>query len=324
MSPANHAARNRLPPSASDELRDDVLAGLAARPRRLPSKYFYDAAGSALFERICEQPEYYLTKVELDIMQRDAAAMAAAVGPDLRVVEFGSGAGLKTRLLLAALERPVAYTPVEISPQALDDSVARLAAEFPAIEMQPVCADFTAEFELPRPRRRPRGNLVYFPGSTLGNFDATAAQALLRAMRQLAGRDGAVLLGLDLKKDRAVLEAAYNDAAGVTAAFTLNLLARINRELDADFDLGRFAHRSVYNPLAGRIETHIVSLAAQTVEVVGHRFEFAEGETIAVEISCKYAPEDVERIAARAGLRVDRQWSDPANRFGVFLLRPVG
>jgi dimethylhistidine N-methyltransferase len=321
MSPANRAVRiHDLHPSEGD-LRAEVLAGLNARPRRLPSKYFYDAVGSALFEQICAQPEYYLTNVEIEIMRTHAGAMADALGPELRVVEFGSGAGLKTRLLLAALQRPVAYVPVEISRQALEDSVARLTAEFPAIEMQPVCADFTAEVALPRPSRRPRRTVVYFPGSTLGNFDATAAQALLRSMRRLAGSDGAILLGLDLKKDRGELEAAYNDAAGVTAAFTLNLLVRLNRELDADFALEHWRHRAVYHPLAGRIETHLVSQTAQTVEVAGRRFEFAAGEAIAVEISCKYAPEDVERIAAKAGLRVERQWSDPEAKFAVFLLQ---
>jgi dimethylhistidine N-methyltransferase len=321
MSPATGAVRVHDLHPPRDDLLSDVLAGLSARPKRLPSKYFYDARGSALFEQICDQPEYYLTRVELGLMQRHAAAMADELGPDMRVVEFGSGAGLKTRLLLAALAQPVAYVPIEISREALEASVARLAEEFPAIQMQAVCADFTTRVELPRPRRAPRATVMYFPGSTLGNFDAAGAQALLRSMRQLVGPGGAILIGLDLKKERAELEAAYNDAAGVTAAFTLNLLTRINRELGADFSCEGFRHRAVYNALAGRIETHLVSKAEQTVTIAGRQIAFARDEAVLVEISCKYAAEDVARMADKAGLRVDRQWADAEGRFGVFLLR---
>jgi L-histidine Nalpha-methyltransferase len=302
------------------DLQTDVLSGLARTPKRLPSKYFYDATGSALFERICEQPEYYLTRVELALMQEHAESMAAALGPGLRLIEFGSGAGIKTQLLLRALQCPVAYLPVEISADALAASIAQLAQAFPQLECLPVCADFSADFELPRASGKATRSAVYFPGSTLGNFDAAAAIELLSRMRRLVGADGAVLIGLDLKKDRATLEAAYNDAAGVTAAFTLNLLERINRELGADFDRSSFRHRAVYNVLAGRIETHIVSRAAQQVQVAGHRFAFAADEAMAVEISCKYDHADVERMAVRAGLRVERCWSDGEDRFAVFLL----
>jgi L-histidine Nalpha-methyltransferase len=322
MSPAATALRARDPSALDSGFEADVLAGLSRTPRRLPSKYFYDARGSELFERICEQPEYYLTRVELGIMQACADEMAEALGPELRLVEFGTGAGLKTRLLLESLHSPVAYLPVEISPSALASSVARLAEAFPRIDMQPVCADFTAPLVLPPPRRTPRRTAVYFPGSTLGNFDGEEARALLRSMRALIGSDGAVLIGLDLKKDRAALEAAYNDAAGVTAAFTLNLLQRINRELAADFDLTGFRHRATYNTLAGRIETAIVSRVPQVVQVAGRRFEFAADEAIAVEISCKYGESDVQRLAGQAGLRVVRRWSDAEARFGVFLLQP--
>jgi L-histidine Nalpha-methyltransferase len=322
MSPAATALRVRDTAPLDSGFEADVLAGLSRTPKRLPSKYFYDARGSELFERICEQPEYYLTRVELDIMQACGDEMAEALGPELRLVEFGSGAGLKTRLLLAALHSPVAYLPVEISPSALASSVAQLAEAFPRIDMQPVCADFTAPLVLPPARRTLRRTAVYFPGSTLGNFDGEEARALLRSMRALIGSDGAVLIGLDLKKDRAALEAAYNDAAGVTAAFTLNLLQRINRELAADFDLTGFRHRATYNTLAGRIETAIVSRVAQVVQVAGRRFEFAADEAIAVEISCKYAESDVQRLAGLAGLRVVQRWNDAETRFGVFLLQP--
>jgi L-histidine Nalpha-methyltransferase len=321
MSPAATALRVRDTEPLDSGFEADVLAGLSRTPKRLPSKYFYDARGSELFERICEQPEYYLTRVELGIMQACGDEMAEALGPELRLVEFGSGAGLKTRLLLAALHSPVAYLPVEISPSALASSVAQLAEAFPRIDMQPVCADFTAPLVLPPARRTPRRTAVYFPGSTLGNFDGEEARALLRSMRALIGSDGAVLIGLDLKKDRAALEAAYNDAAGVTATFTLNLLQRIDRELAADFDLTRFRHRATYNTLAGRIETAIVSRVAQVVQVAGRRFEFAADEAIAVEISCKYAESDVQRLAGQAGLRVVRRWNDAEARFGVFLLQ---
>lgn len=299
----------------------DVVEGLSAARRHLPSKYFYDAQGSALFERICEQPEYYLTRVELELMQQQAGSIAAALGSRVRLVEFGSGAGHKTRLLLAALDRPHSYVPVEISPAALQASVAALGERFPALPVRPVCADFTEAFTLPTVQVAPARTVVYFPGSTLGNFDAAESNALLRQMRRLAGRDGAVVLGLDLKKPATELEAAYNDAAGITAEFTLNLLARINRELDGDFDLSAFMHRARYDAAAGRIETQIVSRVEQRVHAAGHRFRFAAGEAIDVEISCKYSTADVQRLAATAGVEVDGEWSDPKRRFGVYLLR---
>ncbi|TAN04818.1 MAG: L-histidine N(alpha)-methyltransferase [Rhodanobacteraceae bacterium] len=305
-----------------DEILADALRGLASHPKRLPSKYFYDARGSQLFERICEQPEYYPTRTELAIMRDNVGAIAAALGPNVRVVEYGSGSGLKTRLLLRHLQSPVAYVPVEISRSALTESVTGLGHEFPYIEMLPVCADFTRPIKLPRAARAPRQTVVYFPGSTLGNFAPDDALRLLRQMRVEAGQgggalNGGVLIGIDLVKDRAALEAAYNDAAGVTAEFTLNLLLRLNRELGADFDLGGFRHRARWHPLAGRIETHIVSTRAQRVRVGGQVFEFAEGEPMLVEYSCKYSLDGFARLAARAGLRVAGVWTDPARQFSV-------
>ncbi len=300
----------------------DALSGLAASPKRLPSKYFYDARGSRLFERICEQPEYYPTRTELSIMRDHVGSIAAALGPEVRLVEYGSGSGLKTRLLLHHLESPVAYVPVEISRNALADSVAALGREFPRIQMLPVCADFTRPIKLPRAARAPRQTVVYFPGSTLGNFGPDDALRLLRQMRNEAGQgggvlDGGVLIGIDLVKDKAALEAAYNDAAGVTAEFTLNLLVRLNRELGADFDLAGFRHRARWHPLAERIETHIVSRREQDVHIDNRTFHFAEGEAMLVEYSCKYTPEGFARFAARAGLQVASVWADPARRFSV-------
>lgn len=303
-------------------LMADALAGLSKSPKRLSSKYFYDARGSALFERICEQPEYYPTRVELSIMRDHVAAIATALGPDVRLVEYGSGSGLKTRLLLRNLESPVAYVPVEISRSALAESVGQLEREFPDIEMLPVCADFTQPIKLPRAARAPRQTVVYFPGSTLGNFGPDEALRLLRQMRGEAGQgggklDGGVLIGIDLVKDKAALEAAYNDTAGVTAEFTLNLLVRMNRELGADFDLAGFRHRARWHPLAERIETHVVSLREQDVHINNRTLHFAEGEAMLVEYSCKYTLDGFARFAARAGLRVVDVWTDPARQFSV-------
>lgn len=305
------------PASACSELLLDARRGLRLHSKRLPSKYFYDARGSQLFEDICEQPEYYLTRVELQLMRDEIDAIAATLGPDVMLVEYGSGSGLKTELLLAHMQRPVAYAPVEIARDALHASVDRLAARFPRIEMLPVCADFTRGVVVPQPSRSAARTVVYFPGSTLGNFDAHDAVALLKQMRSQIGHRGGALVGIDLKKDAAILEAAYNDGAGVTAAFTLNLLERLNRELGADFDMGNFRHRAVYNALAGRIETHIVSLVAQDVHIAGETFHFERHEAMLVEYSCKYSLEDFARLAQKAQLRVERCWTDARQQFAV-------
>jgi dimethylhistidine N-methyltransferase len=298
----------------------DVANGLARRPRQIPSKYFYDDRGSALFEEICVQPEYYLTRTELAILDRHAGDIAARVGARAMVVEYGSGSGLKTRRLLGALEDPVAYVPVEISPAALEATASALARDFPRLELLPVCADFTARPVLPEPRRAAARRLVFFPGSTLGNFDPVDAAKLLAGMHADMGAGGMAVVGIDLVKDRASLEAAYNDAAGVTAAFTLNLLERINRELGADFDLRRFRHRARYNPLAQRIETHIVSLADQLVRVAGTPVRFEEGEAMLVEYSYKYTLAGFSRMVAAAGLRVAEAFTDADGRFAVVLI----
>ena len=298
----------------------DVWSGLSGRPKSLPSKYLYDARGSELFEQICDTPEYYLTRAELALMRSSVAQMAQALGPELRLVEFGNGSGLKTRLLLGALERPVAYVPVEISASALAGSCAELQREYPDLQILPLQADFTAPLTLPRARRQPRRTVLYLAGSTLGNFPDAEAALLLQQMRKAAGPGGAVLLGLDLKKDPALINAAYNDAAGVTAAFTLNLLARINRELHADFQIEQFLHRARYQPILGRIETDIVSRRAQRVVVAGRSFDFAADEPMRVEVSCKYDRADMQRLAKAAGLQMQQLWSDQQQQFAVVLL----
>lgn len=310
-----------LRPTRADIVHD-VLDGLARTPKRLPSKYFYDGEGSRLFEAITQQPEYYLTRTELTLLEARMPQISRALGARVHVVEYGSGSGRKTELLLAGLREPVAYTPVEISPSALLGSVERLAPMFPAITMLPVCADFSRGVHVP-PLQRAQRRLVFFPGSTLGNFADPDAVRLLASMRETMGRHGAALLGIDLDKDTATLEAAYNDAAGVTAEFTLNLLSRLNREIGTDFDLSAFHHRAVYSRQRMRIETTLVSQRAQTVHVEGQPVPFATGEAMQVEYSCKYDDAHFGMLAAMAGLRVTHGWNDDRDWFGLRLLQPA-
>jgi dimethylhistidine N-methyltransferase len=310
----------RRPPAS--ELLEVARHGLALKPKRLPSWLFYDERGSALFEQICEQPEYYLTRCEIALMEEHAGDIADSLGGDVRLVEYGSGSGRKTRMLLRHLHQPVSYVPVEISPEPLLQSVQRLAREFPQLPLQPLCADFSRPLRLPIPPRAPRRTVLYFPGSTIGNFEAHDAVALLRKMRNEMGDAGGLLVGVDLKKDPAVIEAAYNDAAGVTAEFTLNMLARLNREIGSDFDLAAFAHRARYNPMAGRIETQLVSRREQQVAIGRHKVRFGVDEAIQVEYSCKYSLEDFAALADKAGLAVQRVWTDPQRMFSVqYLVR---
>lgn len=319
---ANHAMRTAPAPDAAQEFFGDVVAGLALRPRRIPSKYFYDAAGSALFERICETPEYYLTRAELELMRMHGSDIAAHLGANVQLVEFGSGAGVKTRLLLEALDHPVCYTPVEISEAALASSCAALMRDFPDLEIHPCNADFTRLHRLPAASMRSSRRVVYFAGSTLGNFEEREAIKLLANMREIAGTQGAVLVGVDLKKDPAIIEAAYNDAEGVTAAFTLNLLTRINRELGSDFEVSAFGHRARYNRILGRIETQIVSRRPQRVHLDRRSFDFCRDEAIEVEISCKYDHADVQCMAQSAALSVQAIWTDQNQWFALVLLTP--
>ncbi|MEO8777780.1 MAG: L-histidine N(alpha)-methyltransferase [Rhodanobacter sp.] len=315
--------------AGDDERRpplNEILAvaehGLALKPKRLPSWLFYDERGSALFEQICEQPEYYLTRCEIALMSEHAGSIADRLGTGVRLVEYGSGSGVKTRMLLQHLDRPVCYVPVEISPEPLRASVQRLATEFPRVPVQPLCADFTKPLRLPIPPRAPRRTVLYFPGSTIGNFEARDAALLLRKMRNEMGDGGGILIGVDLKKDPALIEAAYNDRAGVTAAFTLNMLARLNREIGSNFQLAAFAHRARYNPMAGRIETQILSRCEQQVEVGHTQVRLRSDEAIQVEYSCKYSLDEFAALAGKAGLAVMRVWTDPQQMFSVqYLVR---
>ena len=301
-----------------DAFLDEVLAGLRSSPRSLPSKYFYDAVGSDLFEQICELPEYYLTRTEIGIMRERGAEIAAALGPDALVVEFGSGAGTKTRLLLGALDAPRGYVPVEISPTALDASVDALRRDFPGLAVEPVCADYTRAFDLPELAQGAAQRVVYFPGSTIGNFARAHAIDFLRLMRQLAGPSGGLLIGVDLKKDPALIHAAYNDAAGVTAAFNRNVLARLRDTLGADLDPDDFYHHAPYDPVEGRIEMHLIAKRDVAFTLGNEPIALAAGETILTEYSHKYTPAEFEALAAHADFSLRTIWTDPESRFGLF------
>ena len=303
--------------SHRDTFREEVLAGLGRSRKRLPCKFLYDEAGSRLFDRICELPEYYLTRTEMRIMADYAADMARRAGAGCQVVELGSGSSTKTRLLLDALPSPAGYVPVDISREHLRRSAARLAAAYPEVEVLPVCADYTHDFAVPAPTAGTARRMAYFPGSTIGNFEPREALAFLRRLAALVGPGGGLLIGADLKKDPARLHAAYNDADGVTAAFNLNLLVRINRELAADFDTSRFSHYAFFNPSRGRIEMHLLSLRDQVVRVAGHPIRFETGETIHTESSYKYTPAGFDRLAASAGFSLVERWTDREGLFSV-------
>jgi L-histidine N-alpha-methyltransferase len=303
---------------ALNTFRADVLRGLRAAHKELPCKYFYDEAGSQLFERITELDEYYPTRTELAIMERHAAQMAELLGPRCLLIEYGSGSSTKTRLLLQHLREPAGYVPVDVSGDYLCQSARALAADFPEVQVLPLCADFTRPLKLPAPRKRPARHVVYFPGSTIGNFTPEETVALLRQTAALCRPGGGLLLGADLRKDPRVLEAAYNDARGVTADFNRNLLTRINRELGADFVVGQFAHRAFYNAGEGRIEMHLVSRCPQSVRIAESEFFFAEGEAIRTEYSYKYRVDDLKALAEKSSFLSDAVWTDERRYFSVY------
>lgn len=305
---------------AASTFAEELVAGLAARPRAVAPKWFYDAAGSALFERICELPEYYPTRTELAMLDQHAGAMAAAIGPGAEIVEFGAGASRKVRVLLDALEAPAGFVPVDISGEHLEAAAAQLRRERPGLVVRPVVGDYTAGPALALPPAAGR-RVGFYPGSSIGNFDPAAAQALLVRFREaLAG--GGLLIGVDLVKSPAVLHAAYNDAAGVTAAFNLNLLARANRELGADFELAAWEHAAFYHPGLQRIEMHLVSRRAQRATVAGRVFEFEDGESIHTENSYKYTVDGFQALARRAGWAPQAVWTDGQRRFALHWLQP--
>ncbi|TDR90008.1 L-histidine N(alpha)-methyltransferase [Enterovirga rhinocerotis] len=298
----------------------DVLDGLSRPQKTLPAKYFYDLEGSRLFEEITRLPEYYPTRTELAILRDEAAAIGRLSKPGLAVVEFGSGSTEKIRTLLRALPDVALYVPIDVSGEYLGGEAAQLRADLPDIEVVPVIGDFTAELALP-PEARGRPLLGFFPGSTIGNFEPEAAEGLLARFRALLGSGSGLIVGVDLVKPDAILNAAYDDAAGVTARFNLNLLARIARELGVDLDPGAFAHRALFNRARSRVEMHLVSRHAQEIRVGGRTIRFAEAETIHTENSYKYRPADFEALAARAGWRREAVLTDPESLFAVFVLR---
>ncbi|MGG5822113.1 L-histidine N(alpha)-methyltransferase [Falsiroseomonas sp. HW251] len=301
-------------------LRADALAGFSASPKTLPCKWLYDAEGSRLFEAITRLPEYYPTRTELRILAESGSDIACAVGPGAAVVEFGPGDGTKAVQLLGALTAPAAYLPVDIAPEWLDAAATRVAVAFPRLKVRPVVADFALPFDLAGRAAGSTTHLGFFPGSTIGNFEREGALAFLRRARASLRAGSRMLLGADLVKDVAVLEAAYDDAAGVTAAFNLNLLARLNREAGTDFDPGSFRHAARWNCRLERMEMHLVSLREQSVRLAGRVFRFAEGESIHTESSHKYRPDRLRELVQAAGWRPARMWTDPEQLFSVWLL----
>ena len=306
--------------AALNTMLRDVVEGLSRNHKTLPSKYFYDERGSKLFDDICELDEYYVTRTESTLMKQQVGDIAAAVGSNALLVEYGSGSSLKTRLLLRNLIAPAGYVPIDISGDYLSQVGHSLQAEFPHIEIMPVVADFTKSFEVPSPTSKESRRVIYFPGSTIGNFRREDAMALLVGMAENAGADGGVLIGVDLDKDRDVLRAAYNDSQGVTAEFNLNILKRINDELGGNFDLRKFKHEAVFNDGRSCIEMHLISTERQTVNVCKYSFEFEENESVLTEYSHKYTIDAFGEMANEAGLNVKNVWTDANNMFAVMYL----
>ena len=294
-------------PSARDDLRADVLAGLSATPKSIPPKYFYDEAGCRLFEAICRQPEYVLTRTELDLMRDKMPEIAAAIRGVDCIIEPGAGECAKVRLLIDALQ-PRELIVMDIAGAALAAAAEPLAGMYPGLEVTALGMDFIHDLAAATPYLPEGRRLVYYPGSSIGNFSPDEATTLLTQYKQLAGPNGYLLIGFDLKKNPVLLHEAYNDAAGVTAAFNLNLLTRLNRELDADFDLGQFSHYAFYNPVAGRIEMHLASLSAQTIYVAGEPFTFSPGETLHTENSYKYRGDEFTALASAGGWQFEQEW----------------
>jgi len=296
---------------------NEIVDGLSQAQKTISPKFFYDERGSQLFDKITKLPEYYLTDAELEIMRVNVGEMAELIGRTASLIEFGSGSSLKTRILLENLEDLAAYVPVDISEDHLWTSARQLRAEFPGLDVRPVVADFTKTFSLPTPTVMPVKNVIYFPGSTLGNFEHDAAMDLLRVMHEEAGENGALLIGVDLQKDADIIDRAYNDAAGVTAEFNLNMLRHLNKNYGANFDLGSFEHSATYDEDEGRVVIELVSQAEQTFEVGNTEFELADGETILTEYSHKYTLDGFAEMAHNAGFTVEKAWTDAEQLFSV-------
>jgi dimethylhistidine N-methyltransferase len=306
----------------TSEFLGDVVAGLSAQPRSLPCKYLYDAHGSKLFEGICETEDYYVTRADLALHEAHIGEISSIVGPDAHIIEFGSGAGIKTRKLLAGLESPRAYTPIEISAAALAAAARALKNDFPEIDIQPLRADYTQpiasdalDLDPPASRR-----VVYFPGSTISNFEHEEAVEFLARMARIARRNGGILIGVDLLKSEQRLLAAYDDSDGITARFNLNLLDRLARELAATIELDAFAHEARFNDELRRVEMHLVAKRRTSIGLNGETFEFGAGDSIHTENSHKYSVKDFRALAERAGLKSEKVWKDPEGLFSTHWL----
>ncbi len=298
----------------------EVLKGLSKSRKELPSKYFYDERGSRLFDEITRLEEYYPTRTETEIMRQNMDDMSRHIGKDVMMIEYGSGSSEKTKILLDHIKGIVVYVPIDISCRYLAHTASRLAAAYPRLEVKPLCADYTLDFTLPDAGRPISRKIVFYPGSTIGNFHPDEAVAFLKHIAEVCGEKGGALVGVDLKKDPAILNDAYNDKKGITAEFNMNQLVRLNRELGSDFDLEAFEHRAFYNDKEGRVEMHIVSKANQEVTINGTVIPFEKGETIWTESSYKYTPQEFAGLAAKAGFDIEKIWTDKNELFSVQFL----
>lgn len=294
----------------------DVIEGLSSTPKRLPAKYFYDARGSELFERITTLPEYYLTRSEISILEKHASEIVAACGGEFALVEFGSGSATKVRILLDQMEKRSCYVPVDISPELLRESSERLTELYPDLSVSAVCADYTQPLQIPRCPSTDR-RVIFFPGSTIGNFEPAEARRFVGNVVKVLSSGDSMILGIDLKKDPKILDAAYNDADGVTAEFNMNILVRIQRELGGDLDPSCFEHVAFYNPGEGRVEMHLRSRMRQDVRIDGKRFSFEEGELLHTENSYKYSHDDVDAMIEGSGFVAAERWTDDRKLFCV-------
>jgi len=307
---------------ALGDFRSDILAGLKAEQKHIAPKYFYDPQGSMLFDRICELPEYYLTRTEIGLLKQYGDQIAASIGPDALLFELGSGSSTKIRLLLDAI-RPKCYVPMDISRDHLFQSASLLAKDYPWLEVHAICVDYAGPWNLP-PGLKGNNRIAFFPGSSIGNLASEEAVGLLRRIAQLVGNDGGLLIGVDLVKDIGVLEAAYNDQQKLTAAFNKNLLVRLNRELGANFQVDRFQHRALYNRNLDRIEMHLASDREQVIRIAGELIHFNAGETIHTENSHKYSIAGFHRLSLRAGFHPVKVWTDPDDLFSIHYLQIQG